>query len=410
MTYDVIVIGARCAGSPLAAILAKRGYRVLLLDRARFPSDKALSTHGIFRPGCAVIQRLGLLGKVIESNCPPIREFMLDLGPVTGSLQAPDVDGVDAMYAPRRKVLDTILAEGAAAAGAELREGFMVTDVLRKGRRIDDPVIGIRGYDIDSQTPVDEHAPIVVGADGVHSLVARTTQTEKYEEKPLRTGVYWSYWEGVPLDTGVQLHIRPGRFLPAISTNDGLTLIMDYFPAESFQEFKSDIERNFYTDWKTHVPEMYERIMEGKRVDRWIGTGFQPNFFRKPWGKGWALVGDADIHHDSANPSGITYALVNAELLANAIDDGLSERRPMDEALADYEARRKARWLPHYHFLTELSRLDAPPPPEMQALLGEIVQNPKTLGRKFMGLMEGHEDCLELADPARLQQLVSEGG
>src|SRR5579864_5635767 len=133
--YDAIVIGARCAGSPTAMLLARKGYRVLLVDKATFPSD-IMSTHYIHQPGVAQLQRWGLLENVIASNCPPILPFRFDLGPFILTGVPPQADGIAQAYCPRRTVLDKILVDAAVAAGAELREDFTVQEVLRDGQRV----------------------------------------------------------------------------------------------------------------------------------------------------------------------------------------------------------------------------------------------------------------------------------
>lgn len=380
-------------------MLAQRGLRVLLLDRAKFPSDKPLSTHGVLKTGGAVLKRLGLLPRVIASNCPPIRTCLLDPGPFEVMLESPSVGGVDAMYAPRRYVLDTVLVEGATGAGAELRERVAVTELVWEGEGAEARVVGVRGHDLETEAPIEERGRIVIGADGVHSLVARLVKAPRYEEIPLLTGVYWSYWEGVPIETGLEMHMRPGRMIGLVSTNDGLTNVGVYFPVAEFERFKSDVEGNFFANLEQHVPEIHERVRAGRKAVRWLGTGYQPNFFRKPHGLGWALVGDASSHHDSANPSGISYAFVDAERLAAAIDDGLGGRRPLADALADYERQRNERWLPHYHFLTKMLELDKPPSPEMMGLLGRVAEDPKGIGAQFLGLVEGDDACYGLLQP-----------
>ena len=173
--YDAIVVGARCAGAPTAMLLARKGYRVLLVDRATFPSDLVLSTHFVWQPGIARLQRWGLLDNIRASHCPPIAFFHLDLGPFTLTGAPPPAEGVTTAYSPRRIVLDYALVEAAVAAGAELREGFAVQELLRDGDR----VAGIRGRATGGKT-VTEGARIVIGADGMHSLVARAVHAEAY--------------------------------------------------------------------------------------------------------------------------------------------------------------------------------------------------------------------------------------
>ena len=158
--YDVIVVGARCAGAPTAMLLARRGYRVLLADRATFPSD-TLSTHFIKPPGVAMLRRWGLLDQVIASGCPPVPRFRFDYGPVVLAGSPPPLGGGAESYAPRRTILDTILVEAAAQAGAEVRPAFTVDGMLTE----DQAVVGIRGH-ARGGAAVTERARLVVGADG----------------------------------------------------------------------------------------------------------------------------------------------------------------------------------------------------------------------------------------------------
>ncbi|MFF9011854.1 NAD(P)/FAD-dependent oxidoreductase [Streptomyces sp. NPDC014870] len=190
--YDVIVVGARCAGAPAALLLARLGHRVLLVDRATFPSD-TISTHLIHPPGLAALERWGLLDRVVGTGCPAIDIYAFDLGPfvLAGS---PAGEGFDVSYAPRRTVLDKILVDAAAESGAEVREGFTVEEILVDGGT----VTGIRGHDKDGGTTIDR-ARIVVGADGLHSTVAKATAATSYAEKPKINAYYYTYWAGLPM-------------------------------------------------------------------------------------------------------------------------------------------------------------------------------------------------------------------
>ena len=146
--YDAIVVGARCGGSPTAMLLARKGYRVLMVDRATFPSD-TVSTHFIHAPGMAALERWGLRDSLAASGCPPVRTYSFDFGPFTIAGSPRPTDGVDEAYCPRRPVLDTMLVHAAADAGVEVREGFAVDEVLVE----DGTVVGVRGKAAPAAAP-----------------------------------------------------------------------------------------------------------------------------------------------------------------------------------------------------------------------------------------------------------------
>jgi flavin-dependent dehydrogenase len=179
MPYDVIVVGARCAGAPTAMLLARRGYRVLLLDADRLPSDMPMSTHLIWQSGAARLHRWGLLDRVAETNCPPIRRCEVDLGPITLVGEPPGEDSIFDAYSPRRIILDKILADAAVAAGVELREAATVTGLLREGEL----VVGIQAT-ADGAT-YEEDARITIGADGRNSRVANLASAPSYNDVPV---------------------------------------------------------------------------------------------------------------------------------------------------------------------------------------------------------------------------------
>lgn len=176
--YDTVVVGARCAGSPTAMLLARKGYRVLLVDKAGFPSD-TMSTHYIHQPGVARLHRWGLLDKVAASGCPPIERQIFDVGPFALAGTPPPCDGIRVGYAPRRMVLDKILLDAAVAAGVEVREQFKVEELTRDGDRL----TGFSGRSGTGQK-VHEEAQIVIGADGMRSQIARLADAPAYDEFP----------------------------------------------------------------------------------------------------------------------------------------------------------------------------------------------------------------------------------
>ncbi len=372
--YDAVVVGARCAGSPTAMLLARMGYRVLLLDKTRFPSD-TMSTHLVHPPGVAALRRWGLLDRLVDSGCPPVERYSFDFGPVTIAGSPQPIDGIAHAYCPRRTVLDRLLVDAAVEAGAELREAFTVDEVLAT----DGTVTGILGHERGSNG-VTEHARVVIGADGRHSVVVRTVQPEEYNERPSRLAMYYAYWSGLPAD-GFETFLRADerRGWAVAQTHDDLTVMPFGWPVEEFQANRTDIEANFLATIRL-APEFAERVDAAKRESKFIGTAQLPGYIRKPYGPGWALVGDAGYHKNPITAMGINDAFRDAELLAAAVDEALSGRRPYDDAMRDYQQARDAEAMPIYEFTDGFSQL-RPPPPEMQQLFGAMQGNQDSDGR-----------------------------
>jgi flavin-dependent dehydrogenase len=395
--YDAIVVGARCAGSPTAMLLARAGYRVLLVDRASFPSD-TLSVHYIHQPGVARLAKWGLLDQVIASNCPPVRKQRLDFGPFALEGHPPPIEGTGEGYAPRRTVLDKILVDAAAAAGVEVRERFTVDEIVMENGTVS----GIRGH-AQGGAPVIETAPIVIGADGIHSIVARSAAAPEYNVQPAMTCAYYSYWSGLPLDAA-ELYPRPGNMIVTGPTNDGQSLIIVYWPVDAFGVVRTNIERHFLTALE-QAPSLAERARAATRAERFKGTADLRNFYRRPFGPGWALVGDAGYHKDPITAQGISDAFRDADLLAAAIDDGLTGRQTLDEALAGYERQRNATTMPIYEMTLQFAALQ-PPPPEQQQLIAALRGNQEQIDR-FVGTVAGTVPIPEFFAPENVGQIMS---
>ncbi len=360
--YDAIVVGARCAGSPTAMLLARRGHRVLLVDRATFPSDTT-STHLVHPPGVASLDRWGLLDYVLATGCPPIDTYAFDLGPFTIS-GAPGTDEAPVAYAPRRTVLDKLLVDAASEAGAEVREQFTVESLVVEDGR----VVGIRGHSKGGET-VTELARVVIGADGRYSLVADAVDAQEYNEKPQLQVSYYTYWSGLPMSGRFETTIRPGRAYAAWPTDDDLTLVIAGRSMDEFDAFRKDIEAT-YLETLEIAPAFADRIRGAQREARFVGTAVR-GYFRKPFGPGWALVGDAGYNKDFITAQGIHDAFRDAELCATALDETLDGRRSFEDAFGEYQARRDECVLPMYEFTADLAALE-PLPPELEQLLRAV--------------------------------------
>lgn len=397
-SYDAIVVGARCAGSPTAMLLARRGYRVLLVDRATFPSD-TISTHLVHPMAVAALSRWGLEKRLAATGCPPVDTYTFDFGPFTIA-GAPGTKDFPVGYCPRRTVLDKLLLDAAGEAGAEAREGFAVNEVLVEDGR----VIGIRGSGKNGGR-VDELARIVIGADGRNSIVAETVRPEKYHERPALIAIYYAYWSGLPMHGRFETYIRPNRGFAAMDTHDGLTVIVFGFPIEEFRAgIKSDIEGNF-EKLIDLVPAFAERVRSAKRETRFAGA-VTPNFFCKPFGPGWALVGDAGYLKDPITAQGILDAFRDAERCASAVDEALSGRRPFDAAMGDCQRDRDASGLPMYDFTYMLAALE-PPPPDLQRLLGAIHGNQKAMDA-FARMNAGTMSPTEFFAPEHVESILTQ--
>ena len=367
--YDAIIVGARCAGSPTAMLLARKGHRVLLVDRAHFPSD-TVSTHLIHPPGVAALRRWGLLDTVAGSNAPAITRYVFDLGPFTLD-GAPGTPEEPVAYGPRRTVLDKILLDAAVKAGAEVREEFVVEDLVMEGDRVS----GIRGHGKAGGT-VTETARVVIGADGIHSHVAKQMGAESYLDRAPLEVSYYTYWSNLPMDGRFEAYDRGDRAWAAWPTNDGLTLVIVGWPIAQFDENKHDFEGHYLRAFD-RAPEFAARIRDAKREERLVGASV-PNFFRKPYGPGWALVGDAGYTRDFMTAQGINDAFRDAELCANALDAAWSGNRTYDDAMGEYQGTRDRQVRALYEFTCDFASF-TPPTPEKKQLMGAIHGNPEAM-------------------------------
>ncbi|RGC66989.1 2,4-dichlorophenol 6-monooxygenase [Micromonospora sp. MW-13] len=347
--YDAIVVGARCAGASTALLLARQGHRVLVVDRSSFPSD-VISTHFLWPHGMSYLNRWGLLDQVTAVTPTHTSVDIVNDGiRLTGSVPTDllrehfrdlhgDDSGVVGNYASvRRRVLDEILVEAAAKAGAEVRTNSTVRELIVEDGR----VVGVRGRAADGQV-FEERARIVIGADGRNSFVARALKLPKYDERPRCTFAYWSYWSGFDLGSG-QIHRRGRLGCAAVPTNFGQNMVLVWGPSEWSREFRADVPGNYQRALDFVSPELGETVRtRGTREERIYGTLDQSAFLRPLHGPGWALVGDAESAKDQCTAIGMTHAFRDAELVSAALDRWLTGETSIDESMAAYEGRRRS--------------------------------------------------------------------
>ncbi|MET8683180.1 NAD(P)/FAD-dependent oxidoreductase [Streptomyces sp. NPDC004732] len=373
MDFDVVVVGARCAGASTALLLARQGRRVLLVDKAPFPSD-TMSTLYIHQPGVTRLARWGVLDDVVASGCPPLDTISHDIDGLSLTSAVPSEDGFSAAYAPRRYVLDDLLVRAAVSAGAEFMDRAQVQELVWR----DDRVAGVRLKTGDATTTVS--AGLVIGADGMRSKVADLVDAPVLRSDPLASCVYYTFWRG--LRTGFGFHERVGRWIARIPTHDDLTIVAAYMPQAEFAEARRDPGEAYLSAVKSTAPELYEQMMSTERADRWRGTGDQRNYFRKAHGPGWALVGDAAHHLDTISARGITNAFVQADLIADAMSGVQAEdTAAVDEATSDF-ARTMADTLDGpYKSTLELARLN--PTKTRLRMLHAVAGSPELTSRYF---------------------------
>lgn len=330
---DVVVVGARAAGAATAMLLARAGLDVTVVERAR-PGTDTLSTHALMRGGVIQLHRWGLLDRIKAAGTPAIRRTTFHDTSTRTVVDIAPGDGIDALYAPRRTVLDAVLADSAATSGADVRFGFIVTAVLHDDRG---RVIGVAGTDrLGRRSTI--HARFVIGADGIHSVVAAHVGAPVERTGTGAGGYLYRYWSGVDTD-GYEWIFRPGATAGVIPTNDGLTCVF----VGTTPERVAGREADLYTTLLAGAPaSVASRVLAGRpegRTQRFVG---RPGVIRRPWGPGWALVGDAGYWKDPISAHGITDALRDAELLAAAIATavGTTDIAGAERALRGYHELR----------------------------------------------------------------------
>lgn len=385
-TYDVVVVGARCAGASLATHLAGQGASVALLDRATFPSDTP-STHFFQAEGSACLGRLGVLDAVLAAGAPWLErlDVFFEGLHVSDRWYTRPTDPGPALCV-RRPVLDTALVERAVRAGAELRTGTKVTGLVQEGGR----VVGVR-----TAGDAEVRAGLVVGADGMNSTVARLVGARRYHAVANQRFTAWAYYEGASWEppAAATLFRQGDHFLFGMPTDGGLYLAAVVPSLQHLPAFRADPEAGLARHLTVSEP-ISAMLSGARRAGRMHFLSDFPTFFRESAGPGWVLVGDAGHFKDPAGAQGISDALRQAEALAAAVGRGT------DEALAAWWRWRDRDAVQVHWFAADLgaSGRMSPVAIEMFQQLGATPEG----RREFIDLLNHRRQPSEVLTPGRL--------
>lgn len=335
-TYDVVVVGARPAGTATAMLLARAGLRVAVLERAA-PGTDTVSTHALMRGGVLQLTRWGLLDRIVTAGTPAVRRTIYDYGGERREIAIKPAHGVDALYAPRRTLLDPVLAEAAGEAGAEVRYRARVVGLVwERGR-----VAGVRA--VVGGATRELRAGLVVGADGIRSIVARLAGATTEHRGRSFSAVTYGYWEGLGADA-YEWVFQPNACTGVIPTGDGMACVFACARPERIGRGGDPVVRSVAASADPALAERLAAAGPPALTRVWPGM---PGYLRAAHGPGWALVGDAGYFKDPVVAHGLTDALRDAELLARAAIAGLGGRPgELARELAAYGATRDRLSLP----------------------------------------------------------------
>ncbi|NJL33684.1 MAG: FAD-dependent monooxygenase [Chloroflexaceae bacterium] len=307
-TFDVIVVGARIAGSATATLLAQQGAEVLLLDRATFPAP-TVSCPIFHGNSMRILEKMGVLADIEALDVPRIRRYGIRTEEFDLVARLPRSNGRDYAYSIRRDVMDNAIMQRIRTyPGITVREGFSVTGLVWANGR----VVGVRGRQ-NGKAEQTFYARAVVGADGKRSIVAREVGAEKYAAHPNPSCIYYAYYRnfesiGEPSAVVYASVEDREKAVLVFDADNGLTVVSVGVPAARFDEYRKDPEATLETTWRS-FPEVAERGRNAERVTSIMGQGPMDSYYRQSYGPGWVLVGDAGHYIDPITGQGINYAL-----------------------------------------------------------------------------------------------------
>lgn len=395
--FDVVVVGARCAGSPLATFLKRAGLSVCVVDQAEFPSD-TLSTHMFQLSGIEVLQKLGVMDAVLASGAPPLSNCYMKFEDVdlSGPARLRENDPKLAMLCVRRISLDVHLVDKAREAGADMRLHTRVTELVKKNGR----VAGVRVAGRDGTTYTIE-ADLVVGADGRNSTIARLTEARRYHVIPSERISSWAYFRGVPQQAVPKLyyHRLGDDFVVAAPADDDLFLVALCPSVEYFDSYRADSE-GWFKRAVVGCPPVAELLANAERVTKFRGLTRFEGFFREATGPGWVLVGDSGHFKDPTPGQGISDALRQVEKLSAAIVRGFGNPKERDAALRSWWRWRDKDAIQHYWFCSDIGKRGTISPVRLEMLRG--VARDQELRKDFLDIFIHRKYPRQLFGPGAL--------
>lgn len=374
--WDVIVVGARCAGATTALRFARSGRSVLMLDKGA-PGSHILSTHILVTSALVTLRNLGLLDAVLATGAPPIHTLLQEDNDGTAYAIPFGALDPDHHLCVRRETLDPILVNAAQEAGVTVRYNSRVQALLYEDGR----VVGVRVREKDGSIR-EERARLVVGADGRHSVVAQAVKASEYNIVPCESGAYYAYFRGIGVTrAGADvLHFAagPGCDVLCSPTNGDLHIALIIVSAEEFDTMDADA---FEARLRT-IPGMLPRMTDAKRVTRLYPASPRElrGYFRAPYGAGWALVGDAGYFAHPATAGGIAVSFRAGELLHQYVEQAWAEGKPAEAYLDQFHEQRDEENTGEFFFSYRLSKINPLTDPEVAAAFrGGVEPMPKTV-------------------------------
>jgi 2-polyprenyl-6-methoxyphenol hydroxylase-like FAD-dependent oxidoreductase len=390
---DVAIVGARCAGSPLAALLAHRGVRVTVLERATFPQD-TLSSHLFEADALAFLDRLGVTEQLRATGAPYVARTDTRIEDVHLDMELPlkpgDVGGIASV---RRWLLDPILADAAAQAGAQVRMGAQVTGLLREHGR----VTGVRVREDGRES--DLRARLVVGADGRHSTVARLAGARRYNTTPNQRLLFWRFFENADPEMTFLSHRWEDKFILGIPSDSGLYQVLLWPEMAELERFRADRDAAFMEHARQCEP-VAAALASATPAGKTIGVYRWEGFFREASGLGWVLTGDAGHFKSPAPGRGIGDAFLQAQSLAPAIADALEgPEETLDAATARWGRERKREFAEHYWLAYDLEEAGTVP-----AVLVEMMRRLQQQGQagRFFDVLNHRARPSQVLTPPRV--------